>query len=88
MLHLSVLCWNNYVGKHFKQQASWHFFFPPFTNDGIFCTCTFILSVLVLYQYVKLLPHLKDCIFILFCILPFIYQFPCALDCTLRCIFL
>lgn len=28
MLHLSVLCWNNYVGKHFEQQTSWHFFSP------------------------------------------------------------
>lgn len=35
MLHLSVLCLNNCVGKHFKEQASWHFFFL-FINDGNF----------------------------------------------------
>lgn len=37
MLHLSVLCLNNCVGKHFSEQASWHFFFPPplFIKDGI-----------------------------------------------------
>lgn len=52
-----------------------------------FCTCTFYLYWFY-NSVLNFIATFKGLYFHTFCILPIIYQFPCALGCTLRCIFL
>lgn len=76
MLHLFCverLCEETF----FKSKQAATFFSPLFINDGILLHLyTYFICINFISVCYTLLPHLKDCIFILFCILSFIYQFP------------
>lgn len=80
-----VIVW----GSIFKSKQAGTFFSKFFTNDGIFFA---LVHLFYLYWFcismLNFIATFKGLYFHTFCILLFIYQFPCASECTLRCIFL
>lgn len=90
LLNAASVCFvfEQLCGEAFLRASKLALFFL-FTNDGIFLHL-YIYFICIDFVSVchTLLPHLKEPYFHTFLHFTFIYQFPRALDCTLRCIFL